>query len=405
MYDIILWGATGFTGRQAARYLHEQYGKKGLIKWALAGRNKNKLEAIRNKIGAVGIDIFVVPGGDAHAADKIAKLTKVVCSTVAPAAIYASEMVAACVHNGTDYCDLSGELHWLRKMIDQYDELARKTGARIINACGFDSIPSDLGVQLLQDTAFKQFGEYCSEIKNCFDKGNIAVSGGSFESGKGVMLAVANDPQLATLISDPYCLNPRDKMNGPPSPELDKVVFDKDFGQLIMPFPVGGINSRIVRRSHALLNFKYGKDFIYGEAKLAGNGILARIKAEVATRMLKLFIEGDPNTKFTQFLHSMGPKLGTGPTDEEISKNGPFNFAMIGKTKSGKTLHAYVYSDWDPGHGGTAAMLCDTAYCLAMERDKTGREGGFSTTSVALGETLRNRLEKFAKIEFGIGQK
>ncbi|HET8704885.1 MAG TPA: saccharopine dehydrogenase NADP-binding domain-containing protein, partial [Pseudomonadales bacterium] len=261
MYDIILWGATGFTGRQAARYLHEQYGKQGLIQWAIAGRDKNKLEAIRNKIGAPGLPIFIVSGGDANAAEQIAKSTKVVCSTIAPAALHASEMVAACVRHGTDYCDLSGELHWLRRMIDQHHQQAEITGARIINACGFDSIPSDLGVQLLQQRAYQEFGEYCQEIKNCFAKGKIAVSGGSFESGKGVMLAVANDPALASLISDPHCLNPRDKMDAAPTQEIEKVIFDKDFDQFIMPFPIGGINSRIVRRSHALNDFKYGKNF------------------------------------------------------------------------------------------------------------------------------------------------
>lgn len=401
-YDIVLWGATGFTGRQAARYLHERYGKNGLIRWAIAGRYRDRLARVRDTLGAPNLDILLVPGNDAAAAETLAKSTQVVCATVAPAALHASDVVAACVRNGTDYCDLSGELHWLRRMMDQHDEQAKQTGARILNACGFDSIPSDLGVQFLQQTAMARFGEYCVHIKNCFDKGHIAVSGGSFASGLGVMQAVANDKALADLIASPNSLNPRDRMRGAFNPELKKVQYDADFKQYVMPFPVGGINTRIVRRSHALSNFQYGEDFIYDEAKLAGNGLRNKTRAQLETFFTRLFVEGDPNTAFTKILHNLGPKIGDGPSDKEIKSNGPFSFEMIGKTRSGKTLRGYVFSELDPGHGGTSAMLCDTAYCLAKKREETGREGGFTTTSIALGDVLREHLRKNAGIEFGV---
>lgn len=400
MYDIILWGATGFTGRQAARYLHEQYGRKGLIRWAIAGRDRSRLEAIRAAIGAPQLDLFIVPGRDGAAADQLAQATKLVCSTVAPAADYATEMVAACVRHGTDYCDLSGELHWLRAMIDRYDDAAKASGARILNACGFDSIPSDLGVQFLQEQAMHRYGEYCHHIRNCFDQGHIAVSGGSFASGLGVMRAVAGDPQLANLIADPNSLNPRDRMRGACKPELDRVVHDAEFGQYLMPFPIGGINTRIVRRSHALTNFQYGEDFIYEEAKLAGNGLLRKTRAQLENFFTQLFVAGDPAAPLTRFLHGLGPKVGDGPSDAQIARNGPFSFRMIGRTPSGKQLRGKVYCARDPGHGGTAAMLGDTAYCLAMERDKTGRTGGFTTTSVALGPVLRERLRQHAGVQF-----
>ncbi|HVL02665.1 MAG TPA: saccharopine dehydrogenase NADP-binding domain-containing protein [Dongiaceae bacterium] len=406
-YDIILWGATGFTGRQATRYLHEQYGKPGNgrsggLRWAIAGRDRVRLEAVRAWAGAPELPILIVPGRDAGAAEQMARSTRVVCATVAPAAEYATEMVAACARHGTDYCDLSGELHWLRAMIDRYDNEAKASGARILNACGFDSIPSDLGVQFLQEQAKAQFGEYCNLIRNCFDEGHIAVSGGSFASGLGVMRAVAKDPQLANLIADPNSLNPRDRMRGAFRPELDRVVHDKDFGQYLMPFPIGGINTRIVRRSHALTNFQYGEDFIYEEAKLAGNGLLSKTRAQVENFFTQLFVAGNPESRFTRFLHGLGPKVGDGPTDEQIARNGPFSFRMIGYTPSGKQLRAKVFCARDPGHGGTAAMLGDTAYCLAMERDKTGRIGGFTTTSVALGSVLRERLRGNTGLEFSV---
>lgn len=405
MYDIVLWGATGFTGRQAARYLHEQYGRKGLIRWAIAGRSRASLEAIREQIGTPQLDLFIVPGSDAAAAEILAKSTKVVCATVAPAAQHATEMVQACVRNGTDYCDLSGELHWIRIMMDKYDAAAQASGARILNACGFDSIPSDLGVQFMQEKAHREFGEYCHYIKNCFEQGHIAISGGSYASGLGVMAAAAKDPQYASIIFDPNSLNPRDRMRGAANPELDGVEFDPDFNQYVMAFPFGGINTRIVRRSHALMNFQYGDDFIYDEQQLAGTGLVAKARAQLEVVFMKWFMGGNPDSRITRLLQSLGPKPGDGPADEQISTYGPFSFRMIGKTPSGKILRAYVFSNWDPGHGGTSAMLCDTAYCLAMERDKTGRYGGFTTTSVALGTVLRDRLQNFAGIEFGLGER
>ena len=178
--------------------------------------------------------------------------------------------------------------------------------------------------------------------------------------------------------------------------------FDADFNQYVMPFPVGGINTRIVRRSHALTNFQYGEDFVYDEAKLAGSGLAAKTRAQLETFFTKLFVEGDPNSAFTRTLHSLGPKVGDGPSDEQIRRNGPFSFEMIGRTRSGKTLRGYVFSEWDPGHGGTAAMLCDTAWCLLQTRGSAGNQGGFTTTSVALGDTLRQQLATHAGIEFGI---
>ncbi len=401
-YDIVLWGATGFTGRQATRYLQERYGDTGQIRWAIAGRDQARMKAVRKQSGAINADILVCAGSDAAAADRIAQNTRVVCATVAPAARYASEMVAACARHGTDYCDLSGELHWLRRMMDQYDDLAKSTGARILNACGFDSIPSDLGVQFLQAEAKSRFGEYCVHIKNCFDKGHIAVSGGSFASGLGVLKAVAEDQALANLIADPNSLNPRNKMRGAFYPELKQVQYDADFQQYVMPFPVGGINTRIVRRSHALTEFQYGEDFIYDEAKLVGNGLAAKTRAQLETFFTKLFVEGDPNAAFTRMLHNLGPKLGEGPSDAQIKRNGPFSFEMIGKTRSGRMLRGYVFSAWDPGHGGTAAMLCDTAFCLAKRAPGSGYQGGFTTTSVALGPVLRDQLARQAGIEFGI---
>ncbi|MCG8311922.1 MAG: saccharopine dehydrogenase NADP-binding domain-containing protein [Pseudomonadales bacterium] len=404
MYDIVIWGATGHAGRQAAIYLNDKYGTQGTVRWAIAGRNPNKLEALKTELKAYDLDTLTIPGGDIDAAAKLVGSTRVVCSAIAPSAKYATEVVATCAEQGIDFCDLSGELHWLRTMFDQYDAIAKKTGARIINAAGFDSIPSDLSVQLLQESAFRQYGEYCHHIKSRFVEGKINVSGGSFVSGRGVLDAAKTDTHIDSLLANPHCLNPHDKLDAPAKPELDKVIWDDDFSQWIKSFPFGGINVRIVRRSNALLDFKYGKQFEYDEAQIAGTSFIDKVKAQCISSMTKMFIEGDPNSLLIKIMNRFAPAEGDGPSDKDIAKSGPFSFALLGKTPSGHRLKSYVYSDWDPGHGGTAAMLCETALCLAYDKDKTPNVSGFLTPSVALGETLRRRLAENAHIEIALGE-
>lgn len=405
-FDIIIWGATGHTGRPAALYLHRHYGAQGKVRWAIAGRNRSKLEALKAEIGDPGLPVFVVPGSNRVAADNIASKTRVVASTVAPGALYATEMVEACIAHGTHMADLCGELHWLRAMMDKYDPLAQSSKVKIVNCCGLDSIPSEYLVHLMQHEAKQRFGEYCCHILNCFSHGHIAVSGGSFASGKGVMEAVANDAAMSQMIANPYSLNPLDQLDGPPCPDLEQVQYSEDFQQLIMPFPVGQINARIVRRSHALLGNPWGKEFTYQEARLAGNGVLNRIKAQLETSVTRLFVEADPSTRKGRWLHAMGPKEGSGPTDKQIANNGPCGFKAVGVTESGKKIQGWMHTHWDPGHGGTAAMLVDSAYCLAMLEAEieaeTGRSGGYLTPYLAMGEVLRKQLEDNAGIHWGV---
>lgn len=410
-FDIILWGATGHTGRPAALYLHRTYGKGAAVtetgvRWAIAGRNRAKLEALKAEIGDPDLALFVVPGSDAVAADQLAARTRVVASTVAPGARYATEMVAACIAHGTHMADLCGELHWLRHMMDTYDPMARANHSKIVNCCGLDSIPSEFLVHLMQRKAKARFGEYCVQILNCFSHGRIAVSGGSFASGKGVMEAVANDPRMSEMIANPYSLNPLDQLDGPQCPDLDQVQYHEDFQQWIMPFPLGQINARVVRRGHALLGSPWGTDFTYREAKLAGNGLLNRLKAHLETGITRMFVEANPNARLGRMLHGLGPKEGSGPSDAQIASNGPCGFKAVGVTESGRRIQGWMHTHWDPGHGGTAAMLVDAAYCLALRQadieQETGRTGGYLTPYLAMGEVLRQQLEAHAGIHWGV---
>lgn len=399
-YDVVVWGATGYSGRPAAIHMNKHYASKGLIKMAIAGRNMDKLKKVHAEMGNPDIGIMVCAGADAKAAEAVAKSTKVVCSAVGPAAVYATEMVDACIANGTDYCDLSGELHWLRNMIDTREQAARDAGVLIINACGMDSIPSEYGVNVLQKAAKETFGEYCTEVKGCFDKGKISVAAGSFESGKGVMQAMANDPAMEDIISNPYSINPPGHIYGNPEcPDLDRVTYDKDFKQYIMPFPVGQINARVVRRAHALNDYPFGKEFTYIECKLAGKGIVNKALAQLETWGVDFFVSADQNSRLGKLLMSLGPKDGVGPSDETMEKNGPFSFVFHGRTPSGKEVRAEAFSPWDP-HRGTAALLADTAFCVATERDSLLQASGFWTPGTAIGERLQKQMEEIGSITF-----
>lgn len=400
LYDIVIWGATGYSGRPAAKYLNQFYASKGLIKMAIAGRNRDKLEKLHQELGNPDIGMMICPGADAQAANEVAKSTQVVCSAVGPAAKYSTEMVDACIANCTDYCDLSGELHWLRKMIDTRDAKAKAAGVLIVNACGMDSIPSEYGVSLLQNQALSQYGEYCKQVKGCFDKGKISVAAGSFESGKGVMVAMANDPDMEDIISNPYSLNPPGRMHGnPPCADLEDVVFDPDFDQYIMPFPVGQINARVVRRAHALQDFPYGKEFTYIECKLAGKGFINKTLAKLETWGVDLFVSANPNSTFGKLLMSLGPKDGSGPSDKTMEKNGPYSFVFFGRTPKGKTIKVSAFSPLDP-HRGTAALLANSAYCVATERQHLLQEGGFWTPGTAIGDRLFAEMEKTGSLKF-----
>lgn len=393
-YDITLWGATGYSGRPAAKHLLRHFGGPGGLRIALAARSRDKLEALRQELGRPDIDIVVCAGNDPEAADALAKASRVICSAVGPAAKLSTPMVDACIRHGTDYCDLSGELHWLRTMIDTRDAKARDNGVLILNATGVDSIPSEFGVSLLQDTAFARHGEYCREIKGFFATGRISVAGGSFQSGKGVMEAIIDDPAMKDIIANPYSLNPRDALAGnPPAPDLEQVIWDADMQQWIKPFPVGQINARVVRRAHAVKGFPWGRDFVYTENALAGRGMLSRLAATAETAAVALFVNTNPRSALGKLLMALGPKEGDGPSDDRMDRNGPFSFVYHGRTPGGKTLLVEAKSPLDV-HRATAALMVETAVFLATRRQDVLESGGFQTPGTAIGRALLPALQQ-----------
>jgi short subunit dehydrogenase-like uncharacterized protein len=400
-FDVIIWGASGFTGRLVAEYYLNEYGEGSGLKWAMAGRNQAKLEEVRDEIGAKATPIIVADSHDEKSIKELVARTKVICTTVGPYALYGDTLVAACVEAGTDYCDLAGETQWIRRMVDQHYEAAQKTGARIVHCCGFDSIPSDMGVYFLQQQVKASKGEYAQHIKMRLKSAKGGFSGGTYASMSNVMAEADKDPAVYKILFNPYGLNPRNEMTGNDKADITSVKKDEDVGGFIMPFIMAAINTRVVRRSHALQGFPYGKDFMYDEAMISGTGITGRLKGYVGLVALGAMMAGKPGGFYKRMLDKFFPAPGEGPSKDE-REAGFWNFTVVGIMRDGSRVQARVKGDRDPGYGSTSKMLGESAVCLALDSEKTPNQGGVLTPSTAMGDALLERLQAKAGLSFKI---
>jgi len=409
-FDVIVWGATGFTGRLVAAHLLEHHGAGGALRWAIAGRSREKLDALASELATeTGQDTRALPrivadADDGASLDGFVRRTRVVCTTVGPYAKFGSKLVAACADAGTDYCDLTGETQWMRRMIDAHEARARETGARIVHTCGFDSIPSDLGVYFMQREARAAFGAPSPYVKGRVAGFRGGFSGGTAASMMNLVAEAAADPSVRKLLVDPYGLNPRDAHRGPDRPDRTGPVFDADFDQWTAPFVMAAINTRVVRRSNALLGFAYGEDFRYDESVLAGSGATGWLKASgLAAGQGAVTLAGAIGP-LRGLLGRALPAPGEGPSKEE-RENGFFEirfFAAAPKSAGSEAtgLYGRVTGDRDPGYGSTSKMLGQAALCLARDEPTTG--GGFWTPASAMGDALLLRLQKNAGLAFEI---
>ncbi len=401
-YDVILWGATGFTGQLVAEYLFSQYGIDGELKWAIAGRNREKLaEVARQAAGnsADQIPVIVADTTDADAIEQMVQQTQVVCTTVGPYALYGTVLVEACAKHGTHCCDLTGEVQWMVKTIEQFQSLAESSGAKIVHTCGFDSIPSDMGVFYLQQQMQAQHGTYASEVKYRVGETSGGVSGGTIASMMNMMEEARVDPTITEILSDPYSLNPPNMPRGEDGQDQTGALYDLDFMQWTGPFVMAAINTRVVRRSNALQNYVYGQDFRYSEAMLMGNGPGGYIKASMLAGMSMLMMLGTAFTPTRNLLQKVVPKPGEGPSRQAIEK-GYFKIELFGKDQSdpANKIRVAVNGKGDPGYGATSKMLAECAVCLA--KDDLPDQGGILTPSVAMGEQLLARLQENAGMTF-----
>ena len=401
-FDVVVYGATGFTGTLVAEYLLRQYGIDGDLKWGIAGRSASKLESVKASLGdnAADLEIIVADSGDESALAALASRARVVITTVGPYALYGSNLVAACVEAGTDYCDLAGEVQWIRKMIDTHHVRAKETGARIVHCCGFDSIPMDMGVWFLQDSVKQSRGHYCDDIALYVKATKGTASGGTIASMMNIIKEAKQDRSIARMMANPYALNPEGEREGPDGRDQQKVVFDADAGCWTGPFVMAGVNTRVVRRSNALADYPYGRDFRYREATLTGRGVTGWLKGTVMTLALGGLVLGismSPTRKLLQ--RFVLPKPGEGP-NRELQQTGFFNLMQIGKLPDGTVLRTRITGDQDPGYGSTSKMLAEAAVCLA--KDELDARGGVLTPASAMGGQLLTRLRDSAGLTFDI---
>ena len=400
--DVVIWGATGFTGALVAEYLRDQYGVGNDLRWAIAGRSPDKLAELKKRLGDA-CDALPVLRADSHDEASLREMigkTRVVITTVGPYALHGEKLVSACVEGGTHYCDLAGETQFIRRMIDKYSDAARESGARILHCCGFDSVPSDMGVWFLQTESRRLRGSTCSSIKLLVKAAKGGLSGGTFSSMFNLMEEARNDRELARTITHPYSLNPEGEREGPDKREQQDIRFDDDLKAWTAPFLMASVNVRVVRRSNALMGYPWGKDFRYDEAVLSGRAATGWLKAAAMTAGLGALVAGasfdwSRNLLRNRFL----PKPGEGPSKQE-RESGFFNMILVGHLPDDTVIKARVSGDRDPGYGSTAKMIAECGVCLA--HDDLDVEGGVLTPAAAMAEPLLKRLRSNAGLSFDI---
>ena len=354
--------------------------------WAMAGRSLDKLKEVRDLIGAPADTPLVVADADdaASLAAMVARAT-VVLTTVGPYQLYGTALVAACAAAGTAYVDLCGEPAWMRQMIDAHHEEAKRTGARIVFSCGFDSIPFDLGVWSLQQAAKAKFGTPAPRVKGRVRTMQGGFSGGTAASLKATMAALARDPSLIKLMTSPFALTPG--FDGPHQPTGLIPEYDRSVEAWVAPFIMAPINTKNVHRTNFLLGQAYGADFVYDEMVVVpGLGELGKAAAEAVA-------------KINPFAGDKGPKPGEGPSKLERD-SGHYDVLFVGEMPGGEGVEAVVKGDRDPGYGSTSKMIAESALCLVQ--DVTG-DGGVWTPGALMAEPLRRRLQDKAGLTFTAG--
>ena len=383
-FDLVIYGATGFTGRLVAEYLATHYaGRADAPRWAMAGRSAAKLAEVRDVIGApADTPLIVADAGDPASLAVMAQQARVVITTVGPFQLYGEPLVAACVAAGTDYADLCGEPLWMRRMIDTYGPAAAASGARICFSAGFDSIPFDLGVSMLQEACLARFGRPAPRVKGRVRGMNGTFSGGTAASFHASMAAMARDPSLIALMTDPFALTPG--FAGPAQPRGDTVLFDDASGSWAAPFVMAAINTKNVHRTNFLLGHPYGADFVYDEMLLTGPGDAG---AAAAKYVAETPMMGGPND----------PQPGEGPSKDD-RENGHYDVLFRGEWPDGRVLSYGVKGRYDPGYGSTSRMITETGMALLASK----APGGIGLPGSILGADLVQRLQDHAEISFAL---
>ena len=382
--DIIVYGATGFTGRLVCEFLNSQYGVGGDIKWAMAGRSQEKLTQVRDEMGIpVDVPLVVADASSPQSINAMVERAQLVLTTVGPYQLYGSDVVRACAEAGIDYVDLCGEPAWMHEMIAAHGDAAKASGARIVFSCGFDSIPFDLGVYFLQQSAREKLGAPVSRIKGRVRAMKGTFSGGTLASFKATMAAAAKQPGLAEVLMNPFALT--QDFSGPKQPSGLAPILEEDLDSWSAPFVMATINTKNIHRSNLLLGHEYGENFVYDEMMLTGPGEQGEAMAKAVAEDKSM--ANDP----------MQP--GEGPSKEE-RETGFYDVMFVGSNASGDSMVASVKGDKDPGYGSTSKMIAESAICLVKNPDAA--TGGIWTPASAMGSLLIHRLQESAGLTFQV---
>lgn len=379
---IVVYGATGYTGRLVCEYLNNQYGVNGDVKWAMAGRSQEKLNSVREEMG-IGADVpmVIADASDPQSVKAMVERTQVVLTTVGPYQLYGSDLVKACAEAGTDYVDLCGEPAWMHEMIAANEQTAKASGARIVFSCGFDSVPFDLGAYFLQQAAKEKLGKPVSRIKGRVRAMKGTFSGGTLASFKATMAAAAKKPGMVEVLMNPFALT--QDFTGPEQPAGLAPIFDEDLNSWSAPFVMATINTKNIHRSNYLLGHEYGENFVYDEMMLTGPGEKGEAMANAVAADKSM--ANDPR------------KPGEGPSKEE-RETGFYDVLFVGSDDKGATVMASVKGDKDPGYGSTCKMIAESAVCLL--KNPEAATGGIWTPASALGSLLIDRLQANAGLTF-----
>jgi short subunit dehydrogenase-like uncharacterized protein len=385
-FDIVVYGATGFTGQLVAEYLASRYKNDKELKWAMAGRSLDKLKSVRDAVGApADTPLIAADSSDVASLQAMVDQARVVITTVGPYQFYGNELVAACAAGGTDYIDLCGEPIWMRQMIDKHEAAAKASGARIVFSCGFDSVPFELGAFYVQEEAKRVFGAPVTRVKGRVRDMRGTLSGGTAASAKATFDAVAKDLSLVAILNDPFALTPG--FTGAKQPKGNKAAYEEDLQSWTAPFMMALINTRNVHRSNMLMGYPYGKEFIYDEMVLTGPGEKGEANAKKV--MAANTEKTGPNAR----------KPGEGPSREE-QENGLFDLLYVAVAPDGRQVRASVKGDRDPGYGSTSKMISECAICLV--RDAPDVPAGFWTPGAAMQHKLIKRLSDNAGLTFAV---
>ena len=383
-FDVVIFGASGYTGKLVAEYMQDQYGDDQSIKYAIAGRNTEKLLEVKKDLNLnEDITILEVDSTDLDSLDKMTTSAKCILTTVGPYQLYGSKLVESCAKNGTDYVDLTGEPGWMYEMINAHKETAQKSGARLVFSCGFDSIPFDLGVYFVQNAAKEKFGKPAPHVRGRVKAMNGEFSGGTVASLGATMSTLKEKPELIKVLANPFSLT--EGFEGPSQLDDSKPLLDEKMNMWLAPFVMAPINTKNIHRSNALLDHAYGKDFCYDEMMIAGEG-------DEGEQIAKAMSSGNP----------MGgdnvPQPGEGPS-KESREQGNYDVLFFADLEEG-SIGARVTGDMDPGYGSTSKMIAESALCLVQ--DCSNLAGGIYTPAPSMGEKLIDRLIKKAGLTFDI---